>query len=67
MSMTMSCLRKLSTQAFDVSVIGGGAAGMSAAIHGRFDGLKVGVFEQRIVKGGSFSNTPIINNLPGYP
>ncbi len=59
--------RKFSTQAFDVSVVGAGAAGMSAAIHGRFDGLKVGVFEQRSSKGGSFCNTPIINNLPGYP
>jgi thioredoxin reductase (NADPH) len=60
-------VRRFSTQVFDAGVIGAGAAGMSAAIHGRFDGLKVGVFEQRLLKGGSFSNTPVINNLPGYP
>lgn len=59
--------RRFSTHAFDVSVIGAGAAGMSAAIHGRFDGLKVAVFEQKAVRGGSFCNTPAINNLPGYP
>ncbi len=59
--------RRFSTHGFDVSVIGAGAAGMSAAIHGRFDGLKVGVFEQRAVRGGSFCSTPNINNLPGYP
>lgn len=59
--------RKFSTKPFDVAVIGAGAAGMSAAIHGRFDGLNVAVFEGRRLRGGSFSNTPIINNLPGYP
>ncbi len=67
MCITMRFIRRFSTHTFDVSVVGAGAAGMSAAIHGRFDGLKVGVFEQRLLKGGSFSNTPIINNLPGYP
>lgn len=59
--------RKFSTKPFDVAVIGAGAAGMSAAIHGRFDGFNVAVFEGRRLRGGSFSHTPIINNLPGYP
>lgn len=59
--------KKKLSNIFDVAIIGGGAAGMSAAIHGRFDGFKIAVFEERSSKGGNFSNTPIINNLPGYP
>lgn len=59
--------RKLSTSVKDFGIIGAGAAGMAAAIHARYDGFSVSVFESRLLQGGSYSNTPLIQNLPGFP
>lgn len=51
----------------DIAIIGAGAAGMSSAISARYEGFKITVFESRSSLGGSFSNTPLIHNLPGHP
>lgn len=50
----------------DVAVIGGGAAGLSAVINLRFEGYRTTLFERRQT-GGSYSNTPLIQNVPGFP
>ncbi len=55
------------TSPADIAIIGAGAAGMSCAISARYEGFKISVFESRQTLGGSFSNTPLIHNLPGHP
>lgn len=50
----------------DYGIIGAGAAGMAAAIHARYEGFTVAVFESRKQNGGAFSHTPSIHNIPGH-
>lgn len=52
-------------QKIDVLVIGGGPAGLSAAIYTSWLGLKTVVLESGIV-GGRASLTPKIENFPGF-
>lgn len=49
---------------FDIAIIGGGPAGMSAAIYARRAGLEVCVFEAAFC-GGQMVYTPEIENYPG--
>ena len=47
----------------DVTIIGGGPAGITAAIYGKRSGLKVNIIEKGII-GGNIANTHLIENYP---
>ena len=47
----------------DVTIIGGGPAGITAAIYGKRSGLKVHIIEKGII-GGNIANTHLIENYP---
>ena len=51
---------------YDVIIIGGGPAGLSAAVYASFDGLKVLLIERQ-APGGQAGNSPKIENLLGFP
>lgn len=50
----------------DVAIIGGGPAGMAAALYASRGGLKTIVLEKGL-KGGPYSITEEIENYPGFP
>ncbi len=49
---------------FDILVVGGGIAGMTAALYGARYGFSVAVVEESVV-GGQIVNTPDVENYPG--
>jgi thioredoxin reductase (NADPH) len=51
---------------YDVVIIGGGPAGLSAAVYASADGLKVLLIE-RSAPGGQAGNSPKIENFLGFP
>lgn len=51
---------------YDIAIIGGGPAGMSAALYAARGGLKTVVLEKGM-KGGPYSVTDEIENYPGFP
>lgn len=51
---------------YDVLVIGGGAAGMTAGLYAARAGLKTAIIEKGFA-GGQASTTNIIENYPGFP
>ena len=51
---------------YDIIIIGGGPAGLSAAIYARRAGVSVLVLEQTMY-GGQMMNTPEVENYPGVP
>jgi thioredoxin reductase (NADPH) len=51
---------------YDLAIIGGGPAGLSAAIYAVRAGLKTVVFE-KLVCGGQIVNSSKIDNYPGMP
>ncbi|AEE14527.1 thioredoxin reductase [Thermodesulfobium narugense DSM 14796] len=50
---------------FDLTIVGAGPAGLSAAIYARRSGLSVGIFEAEMV-GGQVLTTPQVENYPGF-
>lgn len=50
---------------YDIVVVGGGPAGLTAAIYGERSGLKCIVLEKANV-GGQISVTPVVENYPGF-
>jgi thioredoxin reductase (NADPH) len=52
--------------AYDLIVVGGGPAGLAAAIYGASDGLRTVVVDQE-VPGGQASYSALIENYPGFP
>jgi thioredoxin reductase (NADPH) len=51
---------------YDVIIIGGGPAGLSAAVYGSADGLKTLLIERQ-APGGQAGNSPKIENFLGFP
>ncbi|MBE0447018.1 MAG: thioredoxin-disulfide reductase [Actinobacteria bacterium] len=51
---------------YDVLIIGGGPAGLSAGLYAARSRLKVKLFEKELV-GGQASITDLIENYPGFP
>lgn len=54
------------SERYDVAVIGGGPAGLAAAVCAAADGLKTTVIEPKTI-GGSAVAIPMITNYPGFP
>ncbi len=53
------------TATFDIVIVGGGPAGLTAAIYAGRSGLKAVVLEKANV-GGQVAITPIVENYPGF-
>ncbi len=51
---------------YDVVIIGGGPAGLTTAIYGSRDGMKVLVLEKEST-GGLAATTELVENYPGFP
>jgi thioredoxin reductase (NADPH) len=51
---------------FDIAIIGGGMAGLSAALYGGWLGRKVFLTERQMF-GGQIVNADLIENFPGFP
>ncbi len=51
---------------YDVAIVGGGPAGMTAALYASRAGLSTVVFE-RMMAGGQMGETGQIDNYPGFP
>ncbi len=50
---------------YDVVIVGGGPAGLTAAVYAERSGLKTVVFEKAYI-GGQIAITPIVENYPGF-
>lgn len=53
-------------KSYDIAIIGGGGAGLTAAIYAARARRSVAVFEQKVT-GGQISTTDIVENFPGFP
>ena len=51
---------------FDVAIVGGGPAGLAAAVYAASEGLATLVIERQAV-GGQAGTTSLIRNYPGFP
>lgn len=51
----------------DLLIIGGGPAGLSAAINGASEGLKVRIMDNGSMLGGQARESSAIENYPGFP
>ena len=54
------------TNAYDIAIIGGGGAGLTAAIYAARARRRTIVFE-RLMTGGQIATTELVENYPGFP
>lgn len=54
-------------QLYDLAIVGGGPAGLSAAINGASEGLKVLLVDAEATLGGQARESAAIENYPGFP
>ena len=52
---------------YDVIIVGGGPAGMTAAIYAKRAALSTLVIEKQLIMGGQVINTYEVDNYPGFP
>ena len=52
---------------FDLLIVGGGPAGLAAAINGASEGLKVCLLDNQVGFGGQARESSAIENYPGFP
>jgi thioredoxin reductase (NADPH) len=52
---------------YDLAIIGGGPAGLTAAVKAGSEGLSVVVLEASSTLGGRAYQSPLIENVPGFP
>ncbi|EKE03301.1 MAG: Thioredoxin reductase [uncultured bacterium] len=62
----MEGMKKLKEASYDLIILGGGPAGLSAAIYAARGNLKTAVIDKSML-GGQVSNTLEIENYPGFP
>ncbi len=58
--------RHPSDRHLDLAIIGGGPAGLTAAIYATREGLDTTIFEKKVT-GGQAATTDFIENYPGFP
>lgn len=66
LSEKLGLLKKPSDRHLDLAIIGGGPAGMTAAIYATREGLDTTIFEKKVT-GGQAATTDFIENYPGFP
>lgn len=57
----------MTTRECDLIIIGGGPAGLSAAINGASEGLSVSLMDSALKLGGQATESNAIENYPGFP
>lgn len=62
----LGLLKKPSDRHLDLAIIGGGPAGMTAAIYATREGLDTTIFEKKVT-GGQAATTDFVENYPGFP
>jgi thioredoxin reductase (NADPH) len=66
LSEKLGLMKKPSDKHLDLAIIGGGPAGMTAAIYATREGLDTTIFEKKVT-GGQAATTDFVENYPGFP
>jgi thioredoxin reductase (NADPH) len=66
LAQTLGLRRTLAKTVYDLIVVGGGPAGLAAAVYGASEGLRVAVLE-RVAPGGQAGRSMRIENYLGFP
>ncbi len=64
-SFSTSSVSLVSDMSYDLAIIGGGPAGLTAAIYGSRAGLKTIVIDKTPTPGGQIANSSVVENYPG--